>query len=146
MVTKENRTALLGLWINRIKHKLKNTETPPLQSYPGTVKSSLFQKYLSKKKKHIYTTIQRLPPWLSGKESAWNAGDMQKTWIWSLDWENLLEKEVATHSSILFWEFPWTEGAWWATVHGVPKSLTQLSMNACTLPSKLGQKSSVSKK
>ena len=51
MVTKENRTALLGLWINRIKHKLKNTETPPLQSYPVTLKISLFQKYLTKKKK-----------------------------------------------------------------------------------------------
>ena len=38
-----------------------------------------------------------------------------------------LEKELATHSSILAWEIPWTEGDWWATVCGVSKSLTRLS-------------------
>ena len=38
-----------------------------------------------------------------------------------------LEKEMATHSSILVWEVPRTEGAWWATVHGVAKSQTRLS-------------------
>ena len=27
----------------------------------------------------------------------------------SLDWEDALEKEMATHSSILAWEIPWTE-------------------------------------
>ena len=34
---------------------------------------------------------------------------MQKTWVQSLDWEDPLEKEIATHSSILAWEIPWTE-------------------------------------
>ena len=33
----------------------------------------------------------------------------QKTWVWSLGREDPLEKEVATHSSILAWEIPWTE-------------------------------------
>ena len=47
---------------------------------------------------------------------------IQETWVLSLDWEDPLEKEMATHSSILAWEIPWTEGAWWATVHGVTKS------------------------
>ena len=28
---------------------------------------------------------------------------------------------MATHFSILVWEIPWTEGAWWTTVHGVAK-------------------------
>ena len=36
-------------------------------------------------------------------------------------------EETATHSSILAWEIPWAEGAWWATAHGVPKEWTQLS-------------------
>ena len=40
-----------------------------------------------------------------GKESA----AMRKTQVWSLDWEDPLEKEMATHSSILAWEVPWTE-------------------------------------
>ena len=34
---------------------------------------------------------------------------MQEIWVWSLDQEDLLEKEMATHSSILAWEIPWTE-------------------------------------
>ena len=34
---------------------------------------------------------------------------MRETWVQSLGWEDLLEKEMATHSSILAWEIPWTE-------------------------------------
>ena len=40
-----------------------------------------------------------------GKEAACNAGD----WVQFLDQEDPLEKEMATHSSILSWEIPWTE-------------------------------------
>ena len=32
---------------------------------------------------------------------------MQETWVWSLGWEDPLEKEKATHSSILAWRIPW---------------------------------------
>ena len=39
------------------------------------------------------------------KESACNAGDLGLT----LDQEDLLEKEMTPHSSILAWEIPWTE-------------------------------------
>ena len=34
---------------------------------------------------------------------------MQEMQVRSLGWEDPLEKEVATHSSILAWEIPWTE-------------------------------------
>ena len=34
---------------------------------------------------------------------------MQEHWFPSLGWEDLLEKEMATHSSILGWEIPWAE-------------------------------------
>ena len=34
---------------------------------------------------------------------------MQETQIWSLGWEDPLEKEMATHSSILAWKIPWSE-------------------------------------
>ena len=34
---------------------------------------------------------------------------MQETWVQSLGEEDLLEKEMATHSSILAWKIPWTE-------------------------------------
>ena len=34
---------------------------------------------------------------------------MQETWVQSLGREDPLEKEMATHSSILAWRIPWTE-------------------------------------
>ena len=46
---------------------------------------------------------------------------MQETRVQSLGWEDLLEEETATHSSILAWELPWTEEIGWATVHEVAK-------------------------
>ena len=68
----------------------------------------------------VYKYLQELPWWLSGKEPTCQC---KRLWF---DWVGHLEKETATHSSILAWEIPWTEGAWWATVHGVTKE-TQLS-------------------
>ena len=38
-----------------------------------------------------------------------NLPAMQETWVQSLGWEDPLEKEMATHSSILAWRIPWTE-------------------------------------
>ena len=34
---------------------------------------------------------------------------VQETWVQSLGWDDPLEKEMATHSSILAWRIPWTE-------------------------------------
>ena len=41
--------------------------------------------------------------------------------------EDLLEKEMATHSSILTWRIPMDRAAWWATIHGITQSRTRLS-------------------
>ena len=45
--------------------------------------------------------------------------------IRSLGREDPLEEEIATHSSILAWEIPWTEeiAAWWAAVRGVARTV-----------------------
>ena len=51
--------------------------------------------------------------------SAYSAGDQ----VESLGQEDLLEKEMATHSSILAWKIPWMEEPG-RLVHGVTKSLT----------------------
>ena len=56
------------------------------------------------------------------KESTCNAGDLGSI----PGWADALEKEMATHSSILAWRIPVDRGAWWATVHGVAKSQTRL--------------------
>ena len=37
-----------------------------------------------------------------------------------------LEKEMATHSSVLAWRIPGMVGAWWAAVYGVAQSETRL--------------------
>ena len=34
---------------------------------------------------------------------------MQEIWVWSLSWEEPLQKEMATRSSILAWRIPWTD-------------------------------------
>ena len=54
----------------------------------------------------------------------------QETWVRSLGWEDPLEQEMTTHSSIFVWKIPWTEepgglqsvglqrvGSYWATEH-----------------------------
>ena len=38
-----------------------------------------------------------------------NPPAVQETWVQSLGWEDPLEKEMTTHSSILTWKIPWTE-------------------------------------
>ena len=38
-----------------------------------------------------------------------NVPTIREAWVQSLDWEDPLEKEMATHSSILAWRIPWTE-------------------------------------
>ena len=60
---------------------------------------------------------------------------IQETLVQSLGWENPLEKEMATHSSSLFWEIPWTEepSRLWGFklhVHRIAKSRTRLCMPA----------------
>ena len=42
-------------------------------------------------------------------QSVKNVPAMQETWVRFLGWEDPLEKEMATHSSILAWKIPWTE-------------------------------------
>ena len=44
----------------------------------------------------VTQTVKRLPT-------------LQETRVQSLGWEDLLEKEMATHSSILVWKIPWME-------------------------------------
>ena len=50
-----------------------------------------------------------------------NLPAMQETWVQPLGQEDLLEKAMATHSSILAWRIPWTKEPDWATVHGATK-------------------------
>ena len=51
---------------------------------------------------------------------------MRETWVRSLSWEDLLEKEMAPHSSILAWRIPWTRSLVGYS-RRVAKSRTRLS-------------------
>ena len=55
-------------------------------------------------------------------QSVKNLPAVQETWVQSLGREDPLEKEMATHSSILAWKVPRTEEPWWAAIHGVAES------------------------
>ena len=57
---------------------------------------------------------------------AQNPPAVQEMWVQTLGQEGPLEKEMATQSSILAWEVPWTV-EWHATAPGAAKSRTQLS-------------------
>ena len=70
----------------------------------------------------LYIFVQGLTSLVS--QMAKNLPAMQDTQVWSLGWEDPLEKEMSTHSSLLPWCIPWTQGAWQAAVHGVAKSAT----------------------
>ena len=52
-----------------------------------------------------------------------------ETWIQSLGWEDALEKEMATHPSILPWRIPWTEEPGELQSMG---SHSQSQLSACT--------------
>ena len=65
-----------------------------------------------------------------GAQMVKNLPAIHKTWIWSPDQEDPLEKGMATHFSVLAYsclENPTVRRAWWATVHGVEKSHSRLS-------------------
>ena len=56
-----------------------------------------------------------------------NSPAMQEMWVPSLGWEDPLEKEMATHSSILACEIPWAKEPGGLHSKGSQKSGTQLS-------------------
>ena len=51
-------------------------------------------------------------------QSVKNLPAMQETWVQSLGPEDPLQKEMATHSSILAWKIPMDRGAWWVQSMG----------------------------
>ena len=74
---------------------------------------------LRQSKEQIQFTVQYesvgLPRWLSDKESAY---PMQEMPVQSLGWEDPLEEQMATCSSILAWEIPGTEEPGWLQTMG----------------------------
>ena len=63
----------------------------------------------------------------AGGSTVKNPPAMQETWVLFLDREDPLEKEMATHSSILVWEIPWTEEPGGLQSVGLQNSHTRLT-------------------
>ena len=59
--------------------------------------------------KHLFYFIDYLMTTSLVAQSVKNLPAVQETWVRFLSWEDSLEKEMATHSSILAWRIPWTE-------------------------------------
>ena len=68
-----------------------------------------------------------------GDSDVKNPPAMRETWVQSLGQEDPLEKEMATHSSILAWRIPWTENPGRLQSMGCKESDTsvQLSSRTC---------------
>ena len=70
----------------------------------GNMEESLFPASCSS----LNSFIQTFPPKVFFvAQRVKNLPAMRETWVWSLGWEDLLEKGKATHSSILAWRIPW---------------------------------------
>ena len=59
------------------------------------------------KLQNVHQSIVSQEKWVA--KAAKNLPAMQEMWVWSLGWEDPLEKGMATHSSILAWKIPRTE-------------------------------------
>ena len=78
-----------------------------LPVHPQSCFSDLLTAYSSKNLINCMTLILLLV--FPGGSVVKSLSAVQKTQVWSLSWEDPLEKEMATHSSILSWEIPWTD-------------------------------------
>ena len=81
--------------------------------------SHIFYSILLYKENNIYLELSFISGFLGG-----SLIENLPACAGSLGWEDPLEKEMATHSSILAWRIPMDRGAWRAIVHGVAKSQT----------------------
>ena len=72
---------------------------------------------------HVYVYLHALGASIIA-QSVRNLPAVQETLVQFLSQEDPLEKEMATHSSILAWRIPMDRGGWQATVHGIANSQT----------------------
>ena len=78
-----------------------------LRRYMEDIKIQIKLLRVKTKKSEIKNTLDKRLPWQFSEYRIQLL--MQESWVLSLGWEDPLEKEMATHSSILAWEIPWTE-------------------------------------
>ena len=91
-----------------------------------------FQKQVSRASGFgLGTSYQRFRAFLMA-QMAKTVPAMQETGVWSLGWEDPLEKGMATHSRILAWRIPWTEAPGRLQSMGLQRVRHDWRTNACT--------------
>ena len=92
------------MWIR--KDHLQNIGEVASEPVPGRWRIAYEVRRTLIGKPHHTMKLRELISFLAGSVVK-NMPAMQKTQVWSLGWEDPLEKEMATHTSILPWEIPW---------------------------------------
>jgi len=93
--TELEQTFLKFIWNHTHTKKTWISKTTLRKNKAGGIMPLHFKCYY-KKSPLVAQTVKRLPT-------------MQETWVWSLGWEDPLEKEMANCSRTLAWKTPWTE-------------------------------------
>ena len=92
------------VWLCVLSSPLPVLEVDWLLRHQSHTKSSSSLTHL--REARIYSA--GIPRWLSSIRIHWPVQEMLETWVQSLGREDPLQKEMATHSSILAWRIPWT--------------------------------------
>ena len=82
--------------------------------------------HLPKEDLKMFTVKKGFPGGATSKEPTCQRRRHKRHGLHSWVGKIFLEEGMATHSNSLAWGIPMNRGAWWATVHGVAKSQTQL--------------------
>ena len=98
----ELETQLGRWWLSHLQRHIGRVGTPASQK--GETRHSIGWAIATTFTTN-FSALQGFLGGSAGKESACNAGDPGSI----MGWEDALEKEMATHSSILAWKIPWTE-------------------------------------
>ena len=126
-----------------LKPQWKNSESYHFQSRVNSSPIYLHT-YITLEKEmatHSSTLAWKIP-WMEEPGRLQSMGSQRVGHHWTTSLHSLhslhtlsLEKEMATHSSILAWRIPWTEEPGWATVHGGHRELdtTEVTKHAHTL-------------
>ena len=107
------------MWASLITHLVKNP--PAMQETPGSIPESGRSPGERVGYRHQYLWASLVAQMVK------NPPALQEIWVQSLSQEDLLEKEMATHSCILAWRIPMDIGGLQATLYGAAKSQTRLS-------------------
>ena len=87
----------------------------------------------------LCTILQLAFPCGSAVKNSPAVQETQEMWVRFLGWEDPLEEDMATHSSILAWRLSMDRGAWWTTLHCVAESQTGLERLSTTHPVVINQ-------